>query len=69
LRVYGKKGYHHEGHEEHEVEAKNFSPLQRNLRVLRDLRGEQNNLNDTHDPQKWPMNQLERETFKWKNSS
>jgi hypothetical protein len=31
---------HHEGHEEHEVGAQNFAPLQRTLRVLRDLRGE-----------------------------
>ena len=31
---------HHEGHEDHEVGAKNFSPLQITLRVLRALRGE-----------------------------
>jgi len=41
----------------------------RNLRGLRDLRGKQNNLNDTHHPQKWLMRQLERERFKWKNYS
>ena len=37
------------------------------FRKLRDLRGKQTNLNDTHDPQKWLMSQLERERFKWKN--